>query len=303
MNIISYSSSLLASAALQAPFISAGKSEAGSFVALPSTAGSSVNNVVLQQAPVTMNQWCHYLVAQRGKSHAAFIYNSKGHVDQVLRASSSDKLDKMTVDATLDQTVRHIVREGLSEELQAPYVEKVILTPNELTYRRRLEGMAGGISTDLGLKLLFRWNQPAIRITWHEACAYAFWQGGRLPSLAEWQCAARAGHHDTEIYGTHSGTREGLGSEAHWQGNYDTTNRGTLAVRNLEPNPGGFYDLSGNVYEWLADPGERPTSKKIIGGSWMSKSAEALRGDRTTTVRAADAFIFLGLRIAKEIQV
>jgi formylglycine-generating enzyme required for sulfatase activity len=89
---------------------------------------------------------------------------------------------------------------------------------------------------------------PAIDVDWYSAYAYAAWLGGRLPTEAEWEYAARAGC--THPYCDRAGTATTL-FRVGW---YDGNSGGRLhPVQELEPNPWGLYDMYGDVWEWVSD--------------------------------------------------
>ncbi len=85
-------------------------------------------------------------------------------------------------------------------------------------------------------------SMPIVRIDWEEAQAYCRWAGGRLPTEAEWEYAARAG--STEAwYGD-------LDDIAWYERN--SGNR-THDVAEKRANKFGLYDMLGNVWEWVFD--------------------------------------------------
>jgi formylglycine-generating enzyme required for sulfatase activity len=77
-------------------------------------------------------------------------------------------------------------------------------------------------------------------LTWAEAVSYCKWAGGRLPSEAEWEFAARGGT-STARYGPLQDIAAGVGSFTD----------GTVGLK--LPNVFGLYDMLGNVAEWTAD--------------------------------------------------
>ncbi len=91
---------------------------------------------------------------------------------------------------------------------------------------------------------------PAVRMTWYEAYSYAAWLGGRLPTEAEWEYAARAGC--PYAYCKRGGSEASLDDVAWWVGNSTDPETGEPSVRlgmQLEPNPWGLYDIYGNIWE------------------------------------------------------
>jgi TolB protein len=101
-------------------------------------------------------------------------------------------------------------------------------------------------------------NNPAVHITLNdvEALVHALNQTAgdslyRLPTEAEWEYACRAGTTTAWSFGDDPGQ---LGQYAWFSDNtWAVGLTWAQPVATRRPNPWGFYDMHGNVYEWVAD--------------------------------------------------
>jgi formylglycine-generating enzyme required for sulfatase activity len=99
---------------------------------------------------------------------------------------------------------------------------------------RASSGNAGGAQSAEGL--------PATDVSWAAAKSYCQAIGGRLPTEAEWEYAARAGT-STRYYDSPPAIA--------WFA--DNSDDGPHAVGSKAPNAYGLHDMLGNVSEWVLD--------------------------------------------------
>lgn len=105
-----------------------------------------------------------------------------------------------------------------------------------------------------------RGDHPAVHIAHEDAATYAAWVGGRLPTEAEWEYAARGGLDGAAFtWGEEprpggrlmANTWDGL--DFPWRSTGESGFLRTAPVGSFPANGFGLYDMAGNVWEWTDD--------------------------------------------------
>jgi formylglycine-generating enzyme required for sulfatase activity len=147
---------------------------------------------------------------------------------------------------------------------------------------------------------------PVECVRWAEAKAFCEAVGGRLPTEAEWEYAARAG---TTTRYTCGDDPACLGDLAWYSANSDQTKH---PVKLRAANAFGLYDMLGNVWELTADwhelyeaqPQTNPQGpdtgvNRVIRGGGFSFAADSLRVSNRGAVPPTDYAHYIGFRCAR----
>lgn len=136
--------------------------------------------------------------------------------------------------------------------------------------------------------------------------------GYRLPTEAEWELAYRADA-TTTLYdgplGVCAGLDPNLAAIAWYRVNADTQ---THPSKSKAPNAWGFYDMSGNVWEWMADgfktdlgsvkvtdPVGTPAETRVVRGGSYNCEAREVRGGHRSALPPEVAGLNVGFRAAR----
>ena len=159
-------------------------------------------------------------------------------------------------------------------------------------------------------------QQPVAGASWHEGTRYCEWltaqtgRGFRLPTEAEWECAARGGLEQKHFPWGDEAPQSLPNYATRWQ-------TGPERVAQYAPNAFGLYDIGDNVHEWCSDwydpnyyaispdrnpqgPLEsplKPQRKASRGGSWRHHIKVA-RCSARSSIPPAFQYADYGFRVA-----
>ncbi len=136
-----------------------------------------------------------------------------------------------------------------------------------------------------GSNLAERLDHPVVHVSWRDAAAFAAWAGGRLPTEAEWERAARGGLEGRRFPWGYELEPGGEHRCNVWQGDFPRHNTladgflGTAPVDAFRPNGFGLLNPCGNVWEWCADPFRPATgpARAMRGGSYLCHASHCNR--------------------------
>lgn len=174
------------------------------------------------------------------------------------------------VDATGYRTVAE--HEGWSYVFHLLLADAALwpISPPGLPWWRRVDGACWYLPEGPGSSIADRLNHPVVHVCWYDALAYCTWAGLSLPTEAQWECAARGGLARRKFPRGDEMMPGGSHAMNTFQGEFPDQNTaedgwpGTAPVDAFCPNGYGMFNMTGNVWEWVADYfGPRPAQTRL----------------------------------------
>lgn len=162
-------------------------------------------------------------------------------------------------------------------------------------------------------------NKPMNCVNWYEAIAFCIWDGGYLPTEAEWNYAASGGGEQRAFpWSSPASSRIIDCTYANYKpGTYCVNDPTGAANRVGSESPMGdgkwqHSDLAGNVWEWTLDwfapvystqcddcANLTASSERVYRGGYFLSDALSVRGANRGHVPPSDRYVSIGLRCAR----